>query len=200
MRTMLLALTVLASPAVQAAATIDKDSAYRVEVVVFAIDLPELIGGELWIQEPRSPERAAAEEFMLPQGGLPSDSPLRSAAAALAEDPRFRVLTQAAWIQAADARSTTKPVRLRGGNTLRPGELEGSLRFYMSRYLHLDIDLSFQDSSGATVAALPSAAPAAEPLRYRIREQRRIKSQETHYFDHPKFGMLVRVTPTSASR
>jgi hypothetical protein len=201
MRALLIALMTLAAAATQAAAvTVDKENAYRVEVVVFAIDMPELTGGELWTRETGQPARALPEEFLLPQGTSPSDSPMRAAAAALAQDPRFRVLAQAAWTQIAEARSTTKPVRLRGGNPLNPGELDGTLRFFMSRYLHLDIDLSYEDGSGATVAALPAADRPAEPLRYRIREQRRIKSQETHYFDHPKFGLLVRVTPLVSSR
>jgi hypothetical protein len=196
MRALLIALTALAAAAAQAAAiTVDKENAYRVEVVVFAIDLPGLAGGELWTRETGQPARTLPEDFVLPQGMPRSDSPLFAAAAALAEDARFRVLAQAAWTQTAEARSTTKPVRLRGSNPLNPGEVDGTLRFFMSRYLHLDIDLSYADGSGTTAAALPADGAPAEPLRYRIREQRRIKSQETHYFDHPKFGLLVRVTP-----
>jgi hypothetical protein len=47
----------------------------------------------------------------------------------------------------------------------------------------VDVDLLLRDvKSGDT-------AP-----RYRLTEHRRIKLQEVHYLDHPKFGVLVRIT------
>jgi hypothetical protein len=57
----------------------------------------------------------------------------------------------------------------------------------MSRHLHLDVNLLFRDAATAS-------APGGS-LVYRLSEQRKLKSQETHYFDHPKFGVLVRVMP-----
>jgi hypothetical protein len=34
---------------------------------------------------------------------------------------------------------------------------------------------------------------------YRLNERRRVKLSETHYFDHPKFGALVRVSPAKTN-
>jgi len=34
---------------------------------------------------------------------------------------------------------------------------------------------------------------------YRLTEARRVKSSETYYFDHPKFGALVRVSPVKSN-
>jgi hypothetical protein len=43
-----------------------------------------------------------------------------------------------------------------------------------------------------------SGASGNETVVYRLNESRRIKVSETHYFDHPKFGALVRVSPARA--
>jgi hypothetical protein len=36
---------------------------------------------------------------------------------------------------------------------------------------------------------------SADGKRYILREQRRMKSGEKHYFDHPYFGVVALVTP-----
>ncbi|MBT6272763.1 MAG: hypothetical protein HOI95_01360 [Chromatiales bacterium] len=71
------------------------------------------------------------------------------------------------------------PVRFEGSAN---GTVQGTLLVYLSRYLHLDAHLIYKrsDRPGATFA---------------LRERRRVRSQELHYFDHPLFGMLVRILP-----
>ncbi len=58
-----------------------------------------------------------------------------------------------------------------------PGVLEGSINLYKNRYLHINADLVFNSFDGAV----------------RLNENRRLKSKELHYLDHPLFGLLVRV-------
>ena len=53
---------------------------------------------------------------------------------------------------------------------------------YLSRYLHVELDLIFEGSDG---------------LRYRLAERRRVRSNENHYFDHPAFGVIARITRLS---
>jgi hypothetical protein len=77
-----------------------------------------------------------------------------------------------------------KPVRVTAVN---PDELDGTIRFFMSRHLHLDVNLLFRESV--------AAGEQRGTVVYHLSEQRKLKSQETHYFDHPKFGVLVRVMP-----
>ena len=49
----------------------------------------------------------------------------------------------------------------------------------------------------ASRTALAPADPGAaeEPAYMELREQRRMRSGELHYLDHPKFGILARVDP-----
>jgi hypothetical protein len=46
--------------------------------------------------------------------------------------------------------------------------------------------------------ALPAAGGTAARSAYRLSERRRIRSGELHYFDHPRFGVIARVTPYQA--
>jgi hypothetical protein len=70
---------------------------------------------------------------------------------------------------------------------------------YLSRFLHVNLDLTYR---GAAAAA--SAAPSTGldeftfAPRYELETERNVRSGELHYFDHPAFGVLVKVTPLPA--
>jgi len=103
-----------------------------------------------------------------------------------------------------------------------PVTLEGTLRLYRSRYLHVDVDLRYfrppsedepptgLDPHVQTVATAPGTPGEQDAMalttedellqapvstHFRLTEHRRLRSKETHYFDHPLFGVLVQVTP-----
>lgn len=67
--------------------------------------------------------------------------------------------------------------------TMQPA-LQGMLRLHLSRYLHVepDIWLARRDADNT-------------PYWVRINQNRRMRSEELHYIDHPLFGMLLRLTP-----
>ena len=80
-----------------------------------------------------------------------------------------------------------------------PNGLEGDLTLYLSRYLHLAVNLQLDDTP---VKELPcgydndkpeESAPRTYPVRYRIEEDRIFRIGELHYFDHPKFGVLAKI-------
>lgn len=173
----------------------DKENLYEVEVVVFATRLPGLVGDELWTSDTVNLNLAGLNDAVIPPAAKPSEMLLTDAAADLGRNSRFRVLAHKDWIQTAEAKSDSKAVRIQGGAA---EELDGTLRFYMSRYLHLDINMIYQEAAGGGI--LGAAADRGEKVSFRITEQRRIKSQETHYFDHPKFGLLVRVKPLQTDK
>lgn len=82
-----------------------------------------------------------------------------------------------------------------------PEGLTGNLTLYLSRYLHLVVDLQLD----AAESAMPDYIfggydlqyydePENYPVRYQIAENRIIRNGELRYFDHPKFGVLARIT------
>jgi hypothetical protein len=165
------------------AAPAEKESTYEIEVVVFENRLPDLIGDELLARDAEARIRKL-ESAVTPKAAV-SEPYLHPAITRLLEqDGSYRVLAHQHWQQTIDAKTVAKPVRVVAAN---PAELDGTIRFYMSRYLHLDVNLLFRETSAG---AIPDAG-----IVYRLSELRKLKSQETHYFDHPRLGVLVRIMP-----
>lgn len=161
---------------------------YEIEVVVFENRLSDLEGGELWARDLENPASAGKDEPVSAGEKPPADSLLSAATLALEKSGRHRVLAHLRWQQSAEAKSVSKPVKI--GNTA--GGLDGSLRFYLSRFLILELNLALREMQSG---GMFSGASEKDATVYRLNEPRRIKVSETHYFDHPKFGALVRVSP-----
>ena len=183
----LLSSLLLLAPLSAAAAEGDKPSRYDIEVLVFENRLPELAGDELVGKDPAELRKKALAEAVPPTAS-PAENYLQPVVAKLLEeDGHYRILAHAHWQQTLEPNPKTpvKPMRIAAAD---PNELEGAVRFTMSRFLHLDVTMLFRQP----------APDGTVPVVYTINEQRRIKSQETHYFDHPRFGVLVRVLPLDA--
>lgn len=161
------------------AAIAQSEKPYQVEVLVFEYQ-DAATTDEQW----PTGAPAAIKGAIAPNGNLPAGAKLGTTLESLEKDGRYRVLAYAGWTQVPTARNETKPVRISGSQAL-PGELDGAVTFYVSRFLHLGVDLRLRASD----------SKEDDPVFYRISESRRVKSQETQYFDHPRFGLLVRITP-----
>lgn len=82
----------------------------------------------------------------------------------------------------------------------RQPTIDGTVRLSRSRFLHLALDLRYSPQGAAAASPLFSifgleAEPA--PL-YRLAQSRRVRSGELNYFDHPRFGAIVILTPYPA--
>ena len=80
-------------------------------------------------------------------------------------------------------------------------EIDGAIRIRGGFYLHADIDLSrFRVIPPAN--KIPPAPPvyeaagpeATQKTRLELKETRRIKLNEIHYFDHPMYGVILQVS------
>lgn len=157
------------------AAASDKDSLYEVEVVVFE-HRNVSAGGESDPAGKSGAPVAGLDNAVAPVAPATGRYHL-AGAAQLEKDGHYRVLSHQRWIQPMDSKAVVKARRIRVGD-----ELDGQVRVYLSRYLHADVQLVLK-------------AEASDGARYfRLDEQRRVKNQETHYFDHPRLGVLLRVS------
>jgi hypothetical protein len=96
-------------------------------------------------------------------------------------------------VQNADARSEAELVRL---NT-EDGEMDGTFKFFVSRFLHISLNLLFREPEANSMFQTGNPDDTSA-INYEIREQRRVRSNEIQYFDHPKFGALVMVKQVEA--
>ncbi|MDH5444684.1 MAG: peptidoglycan binding protein CsiV [Gammaproteobacteria bacterium] len=77
--------------------------------------------------------------------------------------------------------------------------LEGVINIVLSRYLHLDVEMLYKKEADDVSVDMYDTSfleerSDREPIYY-LKQNRRMRSKETHYIDHPKFSMLVRITP-----
>lgn len=133
----------------------------------------------------------------------------------------YEPLMHFGWTQATWPDEDTLAIELARMGELPP-DLNGTLRLYLSRYLHLVVDLELEGPSLSAAAGdrsnalleygdyrslddqgsvdesgsmdRPHEYGVARPVRYRIEENRILRSGELRYFDHPKFGVLAKVT------
>ncbi len=128
----------------------------------------------------------------------------------LVELDAYRPLMRAAWTQATFEKEQTLPIRLRRlGNA--PLRLDGTVMLYLSRYLHFVVDLTIEAHPEQTVNPYDDGTRyfgdrrwstrygfgnerQLTPIKYMISEDRIFRNGELRYYDHPKFGVLVRVT------
>lgn len=113
------------------------------------------------------------------------------------------------WTQSTWPEQPQEPLELSTFGT-PPEGLEGDLTLYLSRYLHLvvnlqldgpgqetdDIDMDRSTLSYGDYRTLNQFDDPRRPgpVHYRIDENRIFRSGELRYFDHPKFGVLAKVT------
>ncbi len=164
---------------------------YDVEIIVFR-NLSPNDGGERWntpdmykgIQRRSFPQDEFTElAYRLYQ--------MKGITRALENSRDYEVLYHRAWRQLAYDRrnSVAYPVETEIESGKR-NSVQGGVRLIRERFLHLDVNLFLMATRGQTSAMADSRIPLFE-----LNEKRRIRSGELHYFDHPRFGMIARITP-----
>ncbi|MBT8142481.1 MAG: hypothetical protein HKN88_00150 [Gammaproteobacteria bacterium] len=93
----------------------------------------------------------------------------------------FRLLKHFGWQQQGLAKNEAGAIRI--GRWV-PG-INGTVTMYLGRYLHLDFH----------VQKTLTASTEPDSITIPLKERRRLRSNETHYIDHPDFGILARITP-----
>ena len=68
--------------------------------------------------------------------------------------------------------------------------VHGTVTVSLGRYLEVAVDLLYHRPSSDEAASPPVA-----PSRFRLVAERRMRSGELHYIDHPLFGVLMQITP-----
>lgn len=201
---------------------------YTVEVIIFRYAQEVSSGSEVFLPDepepvpeedpfeftdlnvPTTPDAGAdEEEELLPETEfvmLPEeDFQLEEAYGRLERLEAYEPLMHFGWTQATWPREETEAIPLFRFGT-PPEDLDGTLTLYLSRYLHLVVDLQLRAQELKTISRPTAgfngyetfAEEPALPTYFRIQESRILKNGELRYFDHPKFGVLARVDRVEA--
>ena len=155
-------------------------TAYNFEIVLF--ERPGGGANEFWPADPGEPDPAKAIGRLSAAGGsggatmLPASTKSLGPAAYTLKKKGMIVHDHLAWRQATRGRNSNS------WYWIGDGRLSGLIRLTRGRYLHLDTDLLLLD------------ARTSQP--HRIKLHRRMRSNELHYVDHPKLGILIRAKRT----
>jgi hypothetical protein len=118
----------------------------------------------------------------------------------LASLDAYRPIMHTAWQQTTHDKERSPALQLRAlGDP--PSGLDGTVTLYQGRFVHLDVDLTL-DAAGDDAASFSDGTlPDDEgiglfrpPVRYQITEDRIMRQGEIRYFDHPRFGLIAKVT------
>ena len=118
----------------------------------------------------------------------PAKFKLQAIADTLKRSRNYQPLAHFGWTQPGYPRDDARYLPI---NSLVPAGsgLVGQVALSRGRYLHLTLDLVYD---------APSAA--GEPTqRFVLRQSRRMRSNERHYLDSPRFGVIAIVTPSTGA-
>jgi len=202
---------------------------YTVEVIVFLYAQEVMTGSEIFPRDQPEPELLPLEEDIefveeLPEEPAEELEPLPDVELVMLDEADFQLgdimdrmerldvyepIMHFGWTQATWPDEQTEAIPLQR-LAPPPAGLDGELTLYLSRYLHLVVDLQLEASDDMvinqdeveqlgdiTVGDLLNGMetqPGELPAYYRIQENRILKNGELRYYDHPKFGVLAKVT------
>lgn len=156
---------------------------YVVEVLVFERLAPGATEGNVWPTDPgwikteNTSDLGSAEAVPVAAGQYA----LAGVAGDLESSGLFRPVYHTAWLQPRYSSENGPGVRFTGGNG--SVDVEGVMRMYAVRDVHIDIDLIFKGG----------VADSVSPGGLRLRAQRRMKLNQINYLDHPLIGAFVQV-------
>ena len=133
----------------------------------------------------------------------PDELELTGSYARLRAIDAYTPLFHSGWVQEGSLEEETQPVDVTLLGSANP---KGTMTLYLSRFLHLAIDLRYyaevRQPLGGEKPPPPATLPAQMELkklelipRYELVLERRIRSGQLNYFDHPAFGVLVVIRP-----
>jgi hypothetical protein len=143
---------------------------------------------------PVDPLEALREEALKTRVLAPEELELGNEYRRLVASRAYEPLVHAGWVLPGLPEDDATPFDLKTLGLLNP---IGTVKVHLINYLHVTLDLTYQASAAGTPT--PSSADGLDEIvvgqKYRLTSTRRVTSGELHYFDHPAFGVLVRVTP-----
>jgi Peptidoglycan-binding protein, CsiV len=128
----------------------------------------------------------------------PDELQLNDAYARIDRLGAYRPLAHLGWVQDGLDESHAQAVDLASFGITNP---RGTLTLTLERFLHLAVDIEYeapQDAVATTAGDFDGSEGLSELAlrpRFEMDVQRRARSGEVHYIDHPYFGLIFLITP-----
>lgn len=206
---LLLALLLSVVPLAQAIAAETEATWYDVELILFKQGSPGAGSTEHWSADPGSPDWSNSVS-LIPAGAektdqqrpytlLPRNDWRLTAVFNALQKTRGEIepLFHQAWRQPVASSGSAKAIYL--GPTQQSGAIiapfEGVIKISVNRYLHVDLDLLLKQTilpDSKPINAEATLSPSYGSVRFT--GNRRMRSGEVHYIDHPMMGALILIS------
>jgi hypothetical protein len=195
------------------------DPWYDVELLVFEYKGAPGDGSELWPGDPGVPDldnvtdpvtsavavaetgRAPAQKRAAPPVPFQAvDSPsarMKTIEGRLARSPGYVPLLRLSWRQPIGA-APAKGVHVHGGPGIGEGveTIDGVVRLSRGRFLQAAVDLLYRKTApDAAVTGDAFSHNMRQANVFRLQQAKRIRGGDVNYFDHPRFGAILLLTP-----
>ncbi len=150
---------------------------YQIELMVFSQTMPNTEVFEAAASQIKW--SSALTELSAYQ--KPDNTTLDDSYAALAKDSTYRPILHVAWIQQVE-NGQSAPVHIQSAD----GKLNGYVQMQHDQGLQMTVDLEFTANPDGDLG---------RTVIYRLNENRPIKLNEVYYLDHPKFGVIAKISP-----
>lgn len=169
------------------------DQWYHVELIIF--EQLDTITDEQWPVMPEevligslTPDMANA--FIQPA----SNENLNKIATRLDNSSQYRVDYHQSWQQFIMKKGQAKTINITHDDSL----VVGTIRLDKATYLHAVLDLWLNQNKDLVPLdsdVTPQGTDISAPRNPHLEESRRIRSNKLYFFDHPKIGALLTLTP-----
>ncbi|MDO9270053.1 MAG: CsiV family protein [Methylobacter sp.] len=155
-----------------------ENGAYQIELIVFLQAMPNTeVFDQTSSQIKWPPDLTELSAYKKLENTTLDDS-----YAALAQDSAYRPILHVAWVQPDGEGELNAPVHIQSTD----GKLDGYLRMQRNQGLQMTADLELTSDSGDGFSKI---------VVYRLNEKRSIRLNEVYYLDHPKFGVIAKISP-----
>lgn len=175
----------------------DGASLYDVELVIFRVNSPTGTPEQWTTEEGLANDTAAEDDAEESAAGTsvrttrqasvtplaPEQFKLTAVEDTLRRSREYQPLAHIGWTQPGYSLNAAPGVAL--ADLLPASAVSGRVALSRGRYLHLNLDLIYQSPSSGQ--------------HYVLRQSRRMRSNEKHYFDHPYFGVIAIITPHNSN-
>jgi len=165
---------------------------YHVELVVF--EQLETVTDEQWPQTEQLEVAPLSTDMATPLIQAAENETLLAAAQRLDRSHRYQVHYHQAWQQPVLEKRLAQAIAVKSENEL----VDGNIRLYKATYLHAELNLWLMQNAGLVNAwsdASPDGIDISAPRNPNLKESRRVRSKKLYFFDHPRLGALIQLTP-----
>ncbi|HLB57132.1 MAG TPA: CsiV family protein [Coxiellaceae bacterium] len=165
---------------------------YNVQVLIFSHITPATIALQRW---------PVITENLPAQTAVTTSSPataLQSEKNALLRDPNYKILVDESWIESWSGDQSTVNIPVVSSN----GKLNGAIAITLGHYFDVNANLLLTEPTNLLQKLDTNnyfSKWDQSNFTFQLLQHRRMRSDELNYFEHPVFGMLIKILPVNTA-